>query len=135
MSTVEQKESSAQDREPWFKRRIEPFFDGSLRIVEFLTVIGIAIVILLVAFSEGYWILWGALGSDRQSRLQSVLSLLNGNWKIGLLLLIPLFYRTIRAFLERAEEFAGIKAPREALAMGRAKPNPQPEPQAKEKTT
>jgi hypothetical protein len=36
----------------------------------------------------------------------------NENWKIGLLLLVPLFYRTVRAFLERVEEFMGMKAPR-----------------------
>lgn len=31
----------------------------------------------------------------------------------GSLLLIPLFYRTVRAFLERVEKFAGMEAPRE----------------------
>jgi hypothetical protein len=54
--------------------------------------------------------------------------MLNGNWKIGLLLLIPLFFRTVRTFLERAEKFAGIEAPRAPAAVHPAKPNPIPHP-------
>jgi|SRR5882724_1978242 len=108
--------SEEESREPWFERSVEPWLDRCLKIVEFLTVAGLAGVVFTTAIYETYWVLWGFTPSDRQDRVQTVLGMLNGNWKIGLLLLIPLFYRTVRAFLQRAEEFAGIKAPRQPVA-------------------
>jgi hypothetical protein len=38
-----------------------------------------------------------------------ILSVLSENWKALLLLLIPLFYRTIRTFLEEVQKFAGME--------------------------
>jgi hypothetical protein len=34
---------------------------------------------------------------------------LNDNWKAALILLVVLFYRTVRMFLEQAEEAFGVK--------------------------
>jgi CMP-N-acetylneuraminic acid synthetase len=87
-----------------------------------------------MAIYETYCVLFGSPPSDRQMRMQNALTMLNGNWKIGLLLLIPLFYRTVRAFLQRAEEFAGIKAPREPVATrtGKLKPTLQDNSSSKE---
>lgn len=107
--------SEEESREPWFERSVEPWLDRCLKIVEFLTVAGLAGVVFTIAIYETFWVLWGCTPSARQDRVQTVLTMLNGNWKIGLLLLIPLFYRTVRAFLQRAEEFAGIKAPRQPV--------------------
>lgn len=56
------------------------------------------------------WILW-ADSACRQIRFAQSLKTINDNWKVGLIILIPLFYRGIRAFLERVEEFGGMKAP------------------------
>ena len=114
----------AESSESWFERYVELWFDRCLRTLEFVTVAGLAIAVLTLATYETYWVLWGHLLADRQTRMQNVVGMLNGNWKIGLLLLIPLFYRTVRAFLQRAEEFAGIKAPREPVAThtGKLKP-------------
>lgn len=101
-----------ESSEPWFESNVELLFDRCLKVLEFLTVAGIAIVVIISAIYETSWVLWGCLPPDRQTRMQNALAMLNGNWKIGLLLLIPLFYRTVRAFLQRVEEVAGIKAPR-----------------------
>jgi hypothetical protein len=39
---------------------------------------------------------------------------MNENWKVGLLILLPLFYRPIRTFLEELREAFGMKrTPRE----------------------
>ena len=67
------------------------------------------------------WVIFA--GADRQLRLNDALKLLSNNWKAGVLLLVPLFYRTIRAFLERVEEVAGMKArqPQEQ----ESRPNPE----------
>ena len=37
------------------------------------------------------------------------MKMLNENWKVGLLILIPLFYRTIRMFLERVRKAFGME--------------------------
>ncbi len=75
------------------------------------------------------WVLKGPEYLSRQSRLQAILTMLSENWKIGLVLLIPLFYRTIRGFLERAEKFAGITAPHAPVAQGPSVQNPSPRQQ------
>jgi hypothetical protein len=112
--------------ESWFENVLEPCFEKALKTVEFVTVIGLAAVILMIAFYEAYWVMWGCTTSNRQTRIQNAVTAFSGNWKIGLLLLIPLFYRTIRTFLERAEKIAGIEAPRTptAIRSGKLKPNP-----------
>jgi len=119
----------AEEESPqvWFEDYVEVWFDRCLRTLEFLTVAGLAIVVTAGAIYEICWILWGHFPPDRQSRMRDALNMLNGNWKVGLLLLIPLFYRTVRAFLQRAEEFAGIKAPRQPVTThtGRLKPSSQ----------
>ncbi len=120
-------ESEAQtSSESWFERLIEPWLERCLKALEFITVAGLAIFISSVAIYLGGWVIWGSLPADRHTRTSQALSMLNENWKIGLILLIPLFYRTIRAFLERAEEFAGIKAPRQPVALQAGTPNPPP---------
>jgi hypothetical protein len=110
--------------ESWFESTLEPWFDRCLKFLEFLTVAGLAVVVITIAIYETCWVLWGHLPSDRQTRMQDALTVLNGNWKIGLLLLVPLFYRTIRVFLERVEKFAGMEAPRKPVAISSPKPNP-----------
>ena len=117
-----------QESESLFER-VELCLDRCLTILEFLTVAGLAIVVVTAAVYETCWVFWGCLQSDRQARMQTALDILNKNWKIGLLLLIPLFYRTVRAFLQRAEEFAGIKAPREPVAKRTGKRAAKPRPE------
>jgi hypothetical protein len=111
-------EARKSESSSWFGD-LELCLDRSLNILEFLTVAGLAIVVITAAVYEACWVFWGCAESARQTRMQTALAVLNKNWKIGLLLLIPLFYRTVRAFLQRAEEFAGIKAPREPVTARR----------------
>jgi hypothetical protein len=47
----------------------------------------------------------------RQARIIALMKGLNDNWKAALVLLVLLFYRTVRIFLEQAEEAWGVKRP------------------------
>jgi hypothetical protein len=87
------------------------FSDKLLRLGEVCVVLSITFVVLLMVTYGLFWLVW----CDQQTRairLAGIAKVLNDNWKVSLLLLIPLFYRTIRVFLERVEEAWGMKAPR-----------------------
>lgn len=108
--------------ESWFDK-VEPWLDRVLECLEVAMVLVLAAGILV---ATGYEIIWIFNGDPltRQARLAAALRTLNENWKALLLLLIPLFYQTIRGFLERVEEFAGAKAPRTPKSTSPEKPNP-----------
>src|SRR5437899_2549208 len=78
-----------------------------LSVVEPLVVLAITFLISYFA----YWLIFGSEKGEPQERLIRVLKEINDNWKVGLLLLVLLFYRTIRVFLEQAEEAWGVKRP------------------------
>ena len=63
---------------------------------------------------------------ERQTRFTDSVKLVDDNWKVGLLILVPLFFRTIRSFLERVEEAWGMKAPR-IPEVAESAPNPASE--------
>jgi hypothetical protein len=46
---------------------------------------------------------------ENNKRIMEVVKLLNDNWKAGTLLVVLLFYRTVRTFLEQAEELLTVK--------------------------
>lgn len=71
-----------------------------LAVIEPLVVLVIAVLIFYVV----YWLIFGPEQDGRQARLMGVLKGMNDNWKVGLLLLVLLFYRTIRTFLEQMEK-------------------------------
>ncbi|MBV9779308.1 MAG: hypothetical protein JOY62_04975 [Acidobacteriaceae bacterium] len=77
--------------------------DNFLKHVELISVSIVALSLWFAAIFSFVWILFGT-GGDQQTRLARVIKGMNVNWKIGLLLLIPLFYRTVREILERMEE-------------------------------
>lgn len=86
--------------------REQPITDKILATMEFVTV-------LIIFAMFVYFTLYLVCASEQDTRqiyLRSVLREINDNWKAGLLLLVPLFYRTVRMFLERVETVAGIKA-------------------------
>jgi hypothetical protein len=70
-------------------------------------------VVLAITFSIAYATYIMLFAPDGRGlhlfRIAWVLTALNDNWKIVLILLVPLFYRTIRVFLEEVVEFAGMK--------------------------
>jgi uncharacterized membrane protein YfcA len=99
--------------------------DWVLSVVEPLIVLGIGVFIIYSA----YWLIWGPEHSSQQARIAQAMKMMHDNWKAGLILIVPLFYRTIRGFLERVEEFAGAKAPRRPKSTLPEKANPIPESQ------
>lgn len=90
--------------------KFELFLDRCVSYGEALIVVFLVVAIISTIFAEALWILW-ADAECRQERFAQVLKTLNENWKVGLVILIPLFFRAIRAFLERLEEIGGMKAP------------------------
>jgi hypothetical protein len=109
--------------ESWFDK-VEPWLNRVLECLEVVMVLVLAGAILVATGYEIIWIVRGGDPSASQARLTGALKSLNENWKALLLLLIPLFYRTIRGFLERVEEFAGAKAPRSPKSTSPETPNP-----------
>ncbi|HUA21734.1 MAG TPA: hypothetical protein VMB25_23475 [Bryobacteraceae bacterium] len=68
-------------------------------------------VVLAVAFVIFYsgWLAFRG-GGQQSDTLNRILKALSDNWKGLLLLLIPLFYRPIRAFLARVTRIGGLEA-------------------------
>jgi hypothetical protein len=68
-----------------------------------MELVSVVLVFLSMVFAAGFTVLWVAcgIGDGQKSRLVEAVHEINLNWKMGLFLLIPLFYRTIREILER----------------------------------
>lgn len=82
--------------------------DWTVKVIERLLVIGVA----LLAFFFGYHFYHASLSSQQKD----VIGFVSQNWKIVLILMIPLFYQTVRTFLEEVQEAWGIKrTPKQAL--------------------
>lgn len=76
-----------------------------MKVVEGLTVVGV----FLVAVYVGWFLVTKEINDPTRLRMVNLIETVNNNWKAFLLLLILLFYRTIRAFLEEVQEAFGIK--------------------------
>ncbi|MBI5601460.1 MAG: hypothetical protein HY944_07825 [Gemmatimonadetes bacterium] len=70
---------------------------------------GLVLGLFVIACYAGYWLVFGDVQDPRYARMTALLSLASANWQAVLLLLIPLFYRTVRTFAEEVQEFAGAK--------------------------
>jgi len=101
--------NSKKESVPWLDN-FSLSLDRCIGCGEGLIVMSLMVAIGLTIFLETIWILWAPHGCT-QARFSEALKTLNDNWKVGLIILIPLFFRAIRAFLERVEEFGGMKAP------------------------
>lgn len=87
--------------------------DGWLKRLEVLTVIGIVVCAGLALCYEIFWIVTGGSWVDAHARFRDALTQADTHWKLGFALLIPLFYRTIRKFMEEMEEAPlGFKRPK-----------------------
>src|SRR5467141_3562904 len=71
-----------ESSESWFEGNVEPWLDRCLKFLEFLTAAGLASVVFAMAFFEMCWVFWGRIPSERQTRMQDALTMLNGNWKV-----------------------------------------------------
>jgi hypothetical protein len=83
--------------------QIVPKEERLLCFFELITVAGSLLFILLAIGIFLLWILFGRC-SEIYSRLTAVVSVLNDNWKVCLLVLVPLFFRPLRKFLINLKE-------------------------------
>lgn len=97
--------------------RLPEFLDWLLAVIEPL------IVIVSAIGYGGYWLAFGPETDPRHARMLALLTAVDENWKVVVLLAVPLFYRTVRRFLEQVEELWGVKRPRRVAQVERA-PNP-----------
>jgi hypothetical protein len=70
---------------------------------------GLILSLFVVACYAGYWIVFGDIASPRHVRMMALIPIVSEYWKAFLVLLIPLFFRTVRTFAEEVQEFAGAK--------------------------
>jgi len=89
--------------------------DWLVSVVERLLVLGLSFVV----FYFGYQLV---RGNSMPGQL-AVLKFFSDNWKIGIIVLVVLFYGTVRIFLEQVQEVWGMKRP---LPLVTDKPEPMP---------
>ena len=84
--------------------------DRTLLLVEYYVVCFISFLIILVfvyliaRIFRGFWQTPGPY-----ERLQTVLADLHNNWHLGAIILIPLFYRPLRKFMEEVKKIWGLE--------------------------
>jgi hypothetical protein len=101
--------------------RLPMWLDWLLSVVEPLVVLAITAVIFYI----GYWVIFGPPQSPQQTQFRELIKEVDENWKAGLLLLLLLFYRTVRVFLEQAEEAFGVKKRKELAGEVHTGDNPR----------
>lgn len=105
-------------------------FGAVLGFLNWLLCVVEPLIVLALVFLAGYTAYWLVFGPDPgggQKRSVELLKQLSDNWKAVILLLVVLFYRTIRTFFEQAEEAWGVKRKRRLpgeIESGRAAPSP-----------
>ena len=78
------------------------------RLLDWLLAVAERLFVLCVLsgiFYLGFRAIRGTISQEQKK----LLPILADNWKIAILLLIPLFYQTVRIFLEEVQEFWGMK--------------------------
>jgi hypothetical protein len=85
-------------------------FDRCLKVSEAVVVIVITLVLILLVGRQVHWVWIACDSSARQQRIEASLKMVNDNWKVGILILIPLFYRTTRMFLQRVRKAGWFEA-------------------------
>jgi hypothetical protein len=115
-------------QEPLVDLPRQPRLDKALSFCEALTAFFVTGVIWLGLVAMLYWVVFGADAQTRLDavhvRLVEVLKQGHENWKVGLLLLIPLFYRPVRMFLLLVEEAWGVKTGPRTPGKQQTRPNP-----------
>jgi TRAP-type C4-dicarboxylate transport system permease small subunit len=82
--------------------------DWLVRVMERIIVLGIACAILFVGFQV-------LAGKQIQPEEKSALTKMAENWRIIFVVLVPLFYLTIRTFIEEIVEAFGVKRKKKEL--------------------
>lgn len=78
--------------------------DGIVSVAERLLVLAMTAVVL----HFGYHAWRGRLSANEKE----MVPILGQNWKVVFVLMVPLFYQTIRTFLEEVQEAWGMKRPK-----------------------
>jgi hypothetical protein len=108
-----------------FPAGVKALLDWLVMVAERLIVLGLCSAIFYV----GYRFLSGRATTEDKELVTAA----SNNWKTVLLILIPLFYQTVRVFLEEVQEAFGMKRRQrqlpgvEAPAAEDAKPTPTPQ--------
>jgi hypothetical protein len=110
--------------------RFDTFSDRWLKAAEVWSVMVLVTVLWIVAIGTLVWIL-----KDPTARLSPVLRNINDNWKAFLLLLIPIFYRTMKGVLQRVKKLPwGMEAQEpedEKVQPNKIQVSPNPEQEEK----
>lgn len=89
-------------------QRIEIYLDDGVNIIARLAII-IAIVVILIGISQlAFWL----PHEPRQTRAGEALMLLHSNWRALIVVAVPLFYPSIRKFLEEVRQIGWVHLPR-----------------------
>jgi hypothetical protein len=105
----------------------ETVFDRCLKISEACVVLTITALLILLVIRQVHWVSIACDGAISQQRIEASLKMVNDNWKVGILILIPLFYRTTRMFLERVRKVWWLEAEPEAVVKTQNPPEPEDE--------
>lgn len=79
-----------------------------LSILDWLVAVAERLVALIIGVTV-FYASWSIFHGTADPSLKDSLKTFSDNWRVFLLLLIPLFYRTVRIFLERVRKFAGME--------------------------
>lgn len=111
-------------------KRFDAFSDKCLKAAELWSVMVLVTVLWIAAIGTLVWVL-----IDPTTRLAPVLKNINDNWKAFLLLLIPVFYRTMKGVLQRVKKLPwGMEAQEpedEKVQPNKIQISPNPEPEEK----
>jgi hypothetical protein len=84
------------------------------------------LVVLAITFLVGYFI-YGSVSGKQEYQIVQLMKVINDNWKASLILFVILFYRTVRMFLEQAEEWPwGLKKKPSLAGESQKEVNPSP---------
>ena len=94
----------------WLWTIIQALPGWTIKMLDWMVAATERLVVLAIAFIAFYsgWLAFRG-GAQKSDTLTQILKALSDNWKGLLLLLVPLFYRTIRTFLEKVRKFAGME--------------------------
>jgi hypothetical protein len=125
----------ASEESQTFTERLEAGSEKYLTLAELFVVLTLALTVMIITVLTLIWIVGACSLRIEQERLTTSLETLNNNWKAVLILIIPLFYRTIRKFLARVTRLpGGVEAVTEdekvRPELSPMKPNPPREEEA-----
>lgn len=113
--------------------RLEERSDTYLTVAELFVVLALAISLAILALFTLIWIVKTWSLQVQQDRLTTVLKTISDDWKAVLILLVPLFYRTIRKFIARIRKGPlGVEADPEEEAAKLDIPSTEPNPAEEE---